>query len=178
MNWRSGPPVSIWPGGRLPDKDILMDIRKVKKLIELLEESGLAELEITEGEESVRISRHTTGGAMHYAMPMPQAMAPAAAAAPAASTGTGNASAAPAAVETGHKVLSPMVGTYYESPSPDSQPFVKIGDPVTVGQTLCIIEAMKMMNQIEADKAGRVKAALVKNGEPVEFGQALFIIED
>ncbi len=152
-----------------------MDIRKVKKLIELLEESGLAELEITEGEESVRISRHGPGTPVQYAMAAPQA--PAAGAPVAVSTGTGNATVAPPPAETGHKVLSPMVGTYYEAPSPESQVFVKIGDQVAVGDTLCIIEAMKMMNQIEADKAGTVKAALVKNGEPVEFGQALFVIE-
>ena len=145
-----------------------MDIRKVKKLIELLEESGLAELEITEGEESVRISRHMTNAPAQYTLP-PQpyfAAPPAAPAAPAA---------APEA--TGHKVLSPMVGTYYESPAPGSPNFVKIGDQVQAGATLCIIEAMKMMNQIEADVAGKVVAALAKNGEPVEFGQALFIIE-
>ena len=145
-----------------------MDIRKVKKLIELLEESGLAELEITEGEESVRISRHTTGAPVQYAMPPMQYAAPAAPAPPSA-----GATAGPA----GHKVLSPMVGTYYEAPAPGSPNFVKIGDQVQAGDTLCIIEAMKMMNQIEADVAGKVVAALAKNGEPVEFGQALFIIE-
>jgi acetyl-CoA carboxylase biotin carboxyl carrier protein len=148
-----------------------MDIRKVKKLIELLEESGLAELEITEGEESVRISRNMTGGQVQYAMaPMPHA--------PSASAVSGGAGTAPAAPEaTGHKVLSPMVGTYYEAPAPGSPNFVKVGDQVQAGATLCIIEAMKMMNQIEADVAGKVVAALAKNGEPVEFGQALFIIE-
>ena len=154
-----------------------MDIRKVKKLIELLEESGLAELEITEGEESVRISRHGPGTPVQYAMAAPQFAAQTAGAPAAVSTGTGNATVAPPSAETGHKVLSPMVGTYYEAPSADSQAFVKIGDQVAVGDTLCIIEAMKMMNQIEADKAGTVKAALVTNGEPVEFGQALFVIE-
>jgi len=155
-----------------------MDIRKVKKLIELLEESGLAELEITEGEESVRISRHAAGGPVQYAMPpMPYPAAAPAAAAPAAAT-AGTAGAAPAASgPAGHKVLSPMVGTYYEAPSPDSPPFVKIGDQVKAGDTLCIIEAMKMMNQIEADVSGKVVAALARNGEPVEFGQALFVIE-
>ena len=156
-----------------------MDIRKVKKLIELLEESGLAELEITEGEESVRISRQPSG-APQYAMPamnytLPPA-APAAAAAPAPTAGT--AGAAPASSgPAGHKVLSPMVGTYYEAPSPGSPTFVKIGDQVQAGDTLCIIEAMKMMNQIEADVSGKVVAALVKNWEPVEFGQVLFVIE-
>ncbi len=152
-----------------------MDIRKVKKLIELLEESGLAELEITEGEESVRISRHMTNAPAQYTLP-PQ---PYFAAPPAAGSAGPAAPAAPAAAPeaTGHKVLSPMVGTYYESPAPGSPNFVKIGDQVQAGATLCIIEAMKMMNQIEADVAGKVVAALAKNGEPVEFGQALFIIE-
>ena len=158
-----------------------MDIRKVKKLIELLEESGLAELEITEGEESVRISRHTTGAAVPYAMPPMQyaaAPAPAAPAGGAAAASAGTAGSAPASSgPAGHKVLSPMVGTYYEAPAPGSPNFVKIGDMVQAGDTLCIIEAMKMMNQIEADVAGKVVAALAKNGEPVEFGQALFVIE-
>ena len=155
-----------------------MDIRKVKKLIELLEESGLAELEITEGEESVRISRHTTGAPVQYAMPP---MNYAAGRPPPAAAGgrqrrhrrLGAGQQRPA----GHKVLSPMVGTYYEAPAPGRRIFVKIGDQVQAGDTLCIIEAMKMMNQIEADVAGKVVAALAKNGEPVEFGQALFIIE-
>ena len=156
-----------------------MDIRKVKKLIELLEESGLAELEITEGEESVRISRHPTGAPVQYAMPpMQYAAAPAPATAAAAGATAGTAGSAPASSgPAGHKVLSPMVGTYYEAPAPGSPNFVKIGDQVQAGDTLCIIEAMKMMNQIEADVAGKVVAALAKNGEPVEFGQALFIIE-
>ena len=154
-----------------------MDIRKVKKLIELLEESGLAELEITEGEESVRISRHMSGAPVQYAMPpMQYAAAPAPATAGGPSTGT--AGTAPASSgPAGHKVLSPMVGTYYEAPAPGSPNFVKIGDQVQAGDTLCIIEAMKMMNQIEADVSGKVVAALAKNGEPVEFGQALFVIE-
>jgi acetyl-CoA carboxylase biotin carboxyl carrier protein len=153
-----------------------MDIRKVKKLIELLEESGISELEITEGEESVRISRHPSG-TVHYAQ------APVAMAAPPAPVAGAPAPAAPGAAQparadepAGHKVLSPMVGTYYEAPSPGAAPFVKPGDTVTQGQTLCIIEAMKMMNQIESDVAGKVVACLVKNGEPVEFGQTLFII--
>jgi len=155
-----------------------MDIRKVKKLIELLEESGLAELEITEGEESVRISRQAPNAPVQYAMspmPYPAAATPAAGA---PSAGTGSAVAAPAGAESaGHKVLSPMVGTYYEAPAPDAPSFIKIGDQVKAGDTLCIIEAMKMMNQIEADVSGKVVAALAKNGEPVEFGQPLFIIE-
>ncbi|MBL8199474.1 MAG: acetyl-CoA carboxylase biotin carboxyl carrier protein [Chromatiales bacterium] len=156
-----------------------MDIRKVKKLIELLEESGLSELEITEGEESVRISRHAAGAPVQYAMPPMQFAAPPTPASPAAAGATaGTAGSAPASSgPAGHKVLSPMVGTYYEAPAPGSPNFVKIGDQVQAGDTLCIIEAMKMMNQIEADVAGKVVAALAKNGEPVEFGQALFIIE-
>jgi acetyl-CoA carboxylase biotin carboxyl carrier protein len=153
-----------------------MDIRKVKKLIELLEESGIAEIEISEGEESVRISRYPQGGApapvVHYAAPpvaAPAAAAPAvAAAAPAA---------APAASKADHTVTAPMVGTFYSSASPGAKSFVDIGSEVNVGDTLCIIEAMKMMNQIESDKSGRVTSVLVKNGDPVEFGQPLFIIE-
>ena len=153
-----------------------MDIRKVKKLIELLEESGLSELEITEGEESIRISRSSAATAVQYTLP-PQP-APAAAALPAASPpGPRPAGAAAASEEpAGHRVLSPMVGTYFEAPSPGAATFVRIGDQVQAGDTLCIIEAMKMMNQIEADIAGKVVAALAKNGEPVEFGQPLFII--
>ncbi len=155
-----------------------MDIRKVKKLIELLEESGISELEITEGEESVRISRHPTGGGVvQYAMPQFAAPpAPAAPAAAAAATAAPAPSHPVASEPAGHKVLSPMVGTYYEASSPGSPPFVKVGDTVTVGQTLCIIEAMKMMNQIEADHAGRIIAVQARNGEPVEFGQVLFVI--
>jgi acetyl-CoA carboxylase biotin carboxyl carrier protein len=151
-----------------------MDIRKVKKLIELLEESGISELEISEGEESVRISRHPrmtmqapsgVGSPMTQAAPLP-------------------APATPATAAGEHKprnddytVTSPMVGTYYSAASPGAKSFVEIGSEIKVGQILCIIEAMKMMNQIESDKAGRVTAILAKNGEPVEFGQPLFIIE-
>ncbi len=153
-----------------------MDIRKVKKLIELLEESGISELEISEGEESVRISRHPRVGmqvAAPQAAPVIHAV-PAAAAAPAmAATSAGE--RAPRNDE--HTVTSPMVGTYYSSASPGAKPFVEIGSEIKVGQILCIIEAMKMMNQIESDKEGRVTAMLAKNGEPVEFGQPLFIIE-
>ncbi|MCP4388116.1 MAG: acetyl-CoA carboxylase biotin carboxyl carrier protein [Gammaproteobacteria bacterium] len=144
-----------------------MDIRKVKKLIELLEESGIAELEIKEGEESVRISRQTSTIVQAVA-PAAQLAAPATAPAPAAE--------APQA-ETGHQVKSPMVGTFYGAASPTSGPFVTQGQQVNVGDTLCIIEAMKMMNQIEADKAGTVRSILVENGSPVEFDQVLFIIE-
>jgi acetyl-CoA carboxylase biotin carboxyl carrier protein len=150
-----------------------MDIRKVKKLIELLEESGISELEISEGEESVRISRHPRM-AMQAPMAMPSPMlqaAPLAAAMPATSAGEHK----PRNDE--HTVTSPMVGTYYSAASPGAKAFVEIGTEIKVGQILCIIEAMKMMNQIESDKAGRVTAILAKNGEPVEFGQPLFIIE-
>jgi acetyl-CoA carboxylase biotin carboxyl carrier protein len=154
-----------------------MDIRKVKKLIELLEESGIAEIEISEGEESVRISRYPTGQnaapMIHYA----QAPAPAPAAAPQQLAAPIAATAAPAATKTDHTVTAPMVGTFYASAAPGAKAFVDIGSEVNVGDTLCIIEAMKMMNQIESDKAGRVTAVLVKNGDPVEFGQPLFIIE-
>ena len=157
-----------------------MDIRKVKKLIELLEESGLAELEISEGEESVRISRYPPGGAVqHYTVappPVPVAAAAAAGTAPAKAAMPAPAAAAEADIP-GHKVVSPMVGTYYEGPAPGSEAFVKVGSEVKVGDTLCVIEAMKMMNQIEADKAGRISAVLATNGEPVEFGQTLFVIE-
>ncbi|HVC00997.1 MAG TPA: acetyl-CoA carboxylase biotin carboxyl carrier protein [Steroidobacteraceae bacterium] len=147
-----------------------MDIRKVKKLIELLEESGISELEISEGEESVRISRHPRG-AVTVAAPAPAAPAAAVAVPTAGVPGERK----PAA--DNRTVTSPMVGTYYSAPSPGSKPFVEIGHEVKIGQTLCIIEAMKMMNQIESDKAGKVSAILAKNGDPVEFGQPLFVIE-
>jgi acetyl-CoA carboxylase biotin carboxyl carrier protein len=149
-----------------------MDIRKVKKLIELLEESGIAEIEIKEGEESVRISRMPTG----VAAQVPVYAQHPALAAPAAALAAG--SAVPIAPKApGHVVTAPMVGTYYASPSPGAKAFVDIGDEVREGQVLCIIEAMKMMNQIECDKAGRVTSVMVKNGDPVEFGQPLFVIE-
>ncbi|PTO78455.1 acetyl-CoA carboxylase biotin carboxyl carrier protein [Vibrio splendidus] len=152
-----------------------MDIRKIKKLIELVEESGISELEISEGEESVRISRNSPVSAapIQYAA----APAPVAAAAPAAAPVAAEAAAAAPAVPAGHQVLSPMVGTFYGAPSPDAKPFVKVGQSVTAGETLCIVEAMKMMNQIEADKSGVVTAILVEDGQPVEFDQALVIIE-
>src|SRR5215470_8461201 len=158
-----------------------MDIRKIKKLIELLEESGIAEIEIKEGEEAVRISRMPTGSAAIHAMPtyaMPMA-APVAAPAQAAASAPAPAEAAPAARPRAneHVVTAPMVGTFYASPSPGSKAFVEIGDEVKVGQTLCIIEAMKMMNQIESDKAGRVTSIMAQNGDPVEFGQPLFVVE-
>jgi acetyl-CoA carboxylase biotin carboxyl carrier protein len=160
-----------------------MDIRKIKKVIELLEETGVAEIEIKEGEESLRISRHGTQvQAVQYApAPLPAAASAGAPAASAAATAASHAAAAAAenarAVRAGeHMVSAPMVGTYYGAPTPGAKDFVSIGDEVKVGQVLCIIEAMKMMNQIESDYDGRVKAVLVKNGEPVEFSQPLFII--
>ncbi len=152
-----------------------MDIRKIKKLIELVEESGIAELEISEGEESVRISRHGTAPAQ---APVHYAAAPVAAPAPAAAPATeAPAVEAPAAAPAGHQVLSPMVGTFYRSPSPDAKAFVEVGQKVNAGDTLCIVEAMKMMNQIEADKSGVVTAILVEDGHPVEFDQPLVVIE-
>ena len=150
-----------------------MDIRKVKKLIELLEESGISELEISEGEESVRISRHPRM-AMQAPMAMPSQVlqsAPAAPPTPATSAGEHKPR------NDDYTVTSPMVGTYYSAASPGAKAFVEIGSEIKVGQVLCIIEAMKMMNQIESDKAGRITAILAKNGEPVEFGQPLFNIE-
>ena len=155
-----------------------MDIRKVKKLIELLEESGIAEIEIKEGEEAVRISRMPTGGFVTH-MQAPMMQAPAAIAAPvAAPAAAGAAPAAPAARHANeHVVAAPMVGTFYASASPGAKPFVEIGSEVKEGQVLCIIEAMKMMNQIESDKTGKVTAIMATNGDPVEFGQPLFVIE-
>ena len=155
-----------------------MDIRKIKKLIDLVEESGIAELEITEGEESVRIHRGPTGvqAPMNYSFAAPAHAAPAPApAAPVAAAEPAQA-AAPAAPE-GHVVKSPMVGTFYRASSPTAKPFAEVGQTVNAGDTLCIIEAMKMMNQIESDKSGVVKAILVDNQDPVEFDQPMFIIE-
>jgi acetyl-CoA carboxylase biotin carboxyl carrier protein len=152
-----------------------LDIRKVKKLIELLEESGIAEIEIKEGEESVRISRMPTGPMIsHYAAPAPMMAAAPAAAPAAAATGT---PAAPARRANEHVVTAPMVGTFYAAASPGAKAFVDIGSDVKEGQVLCIIEAMKMMNQIESDKSGKVTAIMASNGDPVEFGQPLFVIE-
>lgn len=158
-----------------------MDIRKVKKLIELLEESGISELEIREGEESVRISRTSHAAppvamsmptmAHQYPYPYPPAAAPAAPAA--------TASPAEPVVEelTGHIVKSPMVGTFYRAPSPGAKAFVEVGQHVNVGDTLCIVEAMKLLNQIESDKAGTIKSIQVENGQPIEYGEPLFVIE-
>ncbi len=154
-----------------------MDIRKIKKLIELLDESGVAEIEIQEGEESVRISRHCAGAPapaqVNAAVPASPAAAPAAptpeAEEPAASEGD--------ALPSGHVVKSPMVGTFYRSPSPGAKSFVEVGSQVEVGDVLCIIEAMKILNQIEADTAGVVKAILGENGQPVEYGQPIFVVE-
>lgn len=148
-----------------------MDIRKVKKLIELLEESGIAEIEIHEGEESVRISRQSANTVV--------AAAPAAAVAPAPLAAPVAVAPAPAAKEeiSGHVVKSPMVGAFYSSASPTAKAFVEVGQTVAVGDTLCIIEAMKLMNQIESDKAGVIKAILVENAQPVEYNQPLFVIE-
>ncbi|MGR5237364.1 acetyl-CoA carboxylase biotin carboxyl carrier protein [Vibrio alfacsensis] len=151
-----------------------MDIRKIKKLIELVEESGIAELEISEGEESVRISRN---GPASAPAPVHYAAAPVAAPAPVAAAPVAEAPAMAAAVPAGHQVLSPMVGTFYRSPSPDSKSFIEVGQSVNAGDTLCIVEAMKMMNQIEADKSGVVTAILVEDGQPVEFDQPLVVIE-
>ncbi|MDX6020642.1 acetyl-CoA carboxylase biotin carboxyl carrier protein [Scandinavium sp. V105_16] len=154
-----------------------MDIRKIKKLIELVEESGISELEISEGEESVRISRTSANASFPvmqqaYAAPMMQPQMAPAAAAPAAAPAE-----APKAEISGHIVRSPMVGTFYRTPSPDAKAFIEVGQKVNAGDTLCIVEAMKMMNQIEADKSGVVKAILVESGQPVEFDEPLVVIE-
>jgi acetyl-CoA carboxylase biotin carboxyl carrier protein len=147
----------------------MMDLRKLKKLIDLVQESGIAELEITEGEEKVKIVK---GGSVSVSAgpgmaPAPEARPAAPAAAPAAE---------PAAGQEGHVVKAPMVGTFYRSPSPDAKPFVEVGQTIKEGDTICIIEAMKLMNEIEADASGVVKAILVENGQPVEYGQPLFIL--
>jgi acetyl-CoA carboxylase biotin carboxyl carrier protein len=155
-----------------------MDIRKVKKLIELLEESGVSEIEIKEGEESVRISRHPTGVVHAFTAPPAYAVPPPAAAAVAPAGAASGPAAAPVAAHAPDSIVTaPMVGTFYSAPAPGAKPFVEIGSEVKPGDVLCIIEAMKMMNQIESDKSGRVVSVLVKNGDPVEFGQTLFIIE-
>ena len=148
-----------------------MDLRKLKKLIDLVQESGISELEVTEGEEKVRIAKHATGPApVSYAAPAP-VMAVAPAAAPAAS-----AAASEPALPDGHVVKSPMVGTFYRASAPGAKPLAEVGQSVAVGDVLCIVEAMKLMNEIEAYAAGTIKAILVENGEPVEYGEPLFII--
>jgi acetyl-CoA carboxylase biotin carboxyl carrier protein len=155
-----------------------VDIRKVKKLIELLEESGVSEIEISEGEESVRISRYPQPGTVTYgAAPQPPPAAPAAVQpeAPPRAPAEAAATRPPA---RGHQVTAPMVGTFYTGPAPGAKPFVEIGSIVKQGDTLCVIEAMKMMNQIESEVAGKVVSILVENGTPVEFGQALFVVEE
>jgi acetyl-CoA carboxylase biotin carboxyl carrier protein len=154
-----------------------MDLRKLKKLIDLVQESGIGEIEITEGEEKVRISRQPAGGpAVLMAAPSMQPMAYGPATGPAA--GSSAPAPGPAAAQpAGHQLKSPMVGTFYRAPSPGAPPFVEIGQAVTKGQTLCIIEAMKLLNEIESDVSGTIKAILVENGQPVEYGQPLFIIE-
>jgi len=151
-----------------------MDLRKLKKLIDLVQESGIAELEITEGEEKVRITSIMPGHQTVYAAP--QMMAPAMMAAPAMPAAAPSAEAAEPAQPEGNAVKSPMVGTFYRSPSPNAKAFVEVGQSVKVGDTLCIIEAMKLMNEIESDVAGVVKAILIENGQPVEYGEPLFII--
>lgn len=153
-----------------------MDIRKIKKLIELVEESGITELEVSEEEGSVRISRATVAAPANVQYSIPAA-APAPVAVPAAPAAAPAAPAAAPEEVAGHKIRSPMVGTFYRSPSPEAKAFVEVGQTVKVGDALCIVEAMKMMNRIEADKAGVVKAILVNDGEPVEFDEPLIIIE-
>ncbi|MCE2949294.1 MAG: acetyl-CoA carboxylase biotin carboxyl carrier protein [bacterium] len=148
-----------------------MDLRKLKKLIDLVEESGIAELEITEGEEKVRIAR-TLPGTQPLVMQQPQQIV----AAPAPVAAAPVAAPAVAAVPDGHVVKSPMVGTFYRSNSPGGKAFVDVGQSVAAGETLCIIEAMKLMNEIESDAAGTIKAILVENGQPVEYGEPLFVI--
>jgi len=149
-----------------------MDLRKLKKLIDLVEESGIAELEITEGEEKVKIVK---GGGLSVS-PAPSAPAPAPATISAEAKATAPAVPAAEAPAEGHVVKSPMVGTFYRAPSPDAKPFVEVGEAVKEGQTICIVEAMKLMNEIESDASGTVKAILVENGQPVEYGQPLFIV--
>jgi acetyl-CoA carboxylase biotin carboxyl carrier protein len=152
-----------------------VDLRKLKKLIDLVEASGIAELEITEGEEKVRISRSASSIQPQVAPTgLPQAASPVAVAAPPAGAA---AAAAAAILPEGHVVKSPMVGTFYRSSAPGANPFVEIGQTVKAGDTLCIIEAMKLLNEIESDKSGTIKAVLVENGQPVEYGEPLFVIQ-
>ncbi|HYC35791.1 MAG TPA: acetyl-CoA carboxylase biotin carboxyl carrier protein [Usitatibacter sp.] len=153
-----------------------MDLRKLKKLIDLVQESGIGEIEITEGEEKVRISRQVNAPPMMMAAPGMHAM-PMTGPAGGAGNAPGPETAAPPPEPKGHALKSPMVGTFYRAPSPGAPPFVEVGQAVSKGQTLCIIEAMKLLNEIESDVAGTVKAILVENGQPVEYGQPLFLIE-
>lgn len=152
-----------------------MDIKKIKQLVEMIDKSDIAEIEITEGEESIRISRYSS------VAPQPAIAAPLYAPIPASAQASASTAAAPVAAEepkiTGHIVRSPMVGTFYRSASPGSKSFVEIGDKVSAGDTLCIIEAMKILNQIEADKSGTIRQILVDNSQPVEYDQPLFVIE-
>ncbi len=150
-----------------------MDIRSIRKLIEIVEQSDISEIEIKEGDHNIRVTRHQEPVIMHA----PAMAAAPVASAPAAAPVAAAPAEAPAVEISGHKITSPMVGTFYEAPSPDAGPFVKVGDKVAEGDTLCIIEAMKIMNPIESDKAGTIKQILGVNGEPVEFGQPLFVIE-
>jgi acetyl-CoA carboxylase biotin carboxyl carrier protein len=152
-----------------------MDLRKLKKLIDLVEQSGIAELEITEGEEKVRISRSGVAAAAAAHAPV-QVAAPVATAAPAAAPAAGSAADPASELPQGHIMKAPMVGTFYRASAPGAKPFVDIGQTVAVGEVLCIIEAMKLLNEIEADAAGTIKAILVENGQPVEYGQPLFVI--
>ena len=156
-----------------------MDLRKLKKLIDLVQESGIGEIEITEGEEKVRISRQLAGAApviMAAPSMQPMGYAPQQAGGPSGGPAAAPGAAAPAEPQ-GHQLKSPMVGTFYRAPSPGAPSFVEVGQSVTKGQTLCIIEAMKLLNEIESDVAGTIKAILVENGQPVEYGQPLFLIE-
>jgi acetyl-CoA carboxylase biotin carboxyl carrier protein len=155
-----------------------MDLRKLKKLIDLVQESGIGEIEITEGEEKVRISRQAAGPVIMAAPSMQPMAYGAPASGPSAGTPGASAPAEAAATEPkGHQLKSPMVGTFYRAPSPGAPSFIEVGQAVTKGQTLCIIEAMKLLNEIESDVSGTIKAILVENGQPVEYGQPLFIIE-
>ena len=151
-----------------------MDLRKLKKLIDLVEESGISELELTEGEEKVRISRQLQASAANIQYISAPSPAPAA---PTSSPAAAEAAPQVIAKVDGHEVKSPMVGTFYRSPSPDAKSFVDVGSTVAVGDTLCIIEAMKLLNEIEADRGGVIREILVDNGQPVEYGQPLFVIE-
>ena len=153
-----------------------MDLRKLKKLIDLVEESGIAELELTEGEEKVRISRQQQAPQVQYMPSYMPMSAPPPAAVPTVSAPAAAATTASEPAIEGHVVKSPMVGTFYRSPSPDAKPFVEVGSSISSGDTICIIEAMKLLNEIEADYTGVVKAILVENGHPVEYGEPLFII--